>query len=88
MPVNTVLAGRLRVCVHKSNNYFENIVIETGEYLVFEARGSMPDAIIDTWSHIWSYFEQHSELCRSFLTDFKAYKSPEEAHIYIGISTP
>lgn len=73
--------------VDKSNSGFENIVIEAGEYLVFEARGAMPDAIIQTWSYIRSYFEQHPEICRSFLTDFEAYSGPEEAHVYIGIST-
>jgi predicted transcriptional regulator YdeE len=75
------------VSVDKSNSDFENIVIEAGKYLVFEARGAMPNAIIHTWSYIWSYFEQHPEIYRSFLTDFEAYKNPEEAHIYIGIST-
>lgn len=75
------------VSVDKSNSGFKNIVIEAGEYLVFEARGAMPDAIIQTWSYIWSYFEQHPEICRSFLTDFEAYSGPEEAHVYIGIST-
>lgn len=75
------------VSVDKSNGNFENIVIEAGEYLVFKARGAMPDAIIHTWSYIWSYFEQHPELRRRFLTDFETYKSPEVADIYIGIST-
>ncbi|CRY54169.1 MULTISPECIES: GyrI-like domain-containing protein [Yersinia] len=75
------------VSVDKPNSDFENIAIEAGEYLVFEAKGVMPDAIIHTWSNIWSYFEKHPKISRSFLTDFEAYKSPEEAHIYIGIST-
>ncbi|MBL0612079.1 GyrI-like domain-containing protein [Aeromonas jandaei] len=74
------------VSVDKSNSDFENIFIEAGEYLVFEARGAMPDAMIQTWSYIWSYFDQHSEICRNFLTDFEEYRGPEEAHIYIGIS--
>jgi predicted transcriptional regulator YdeE len=70
------------VSVDKSNSGFEHIVIEAGEYIVFEARGAMPDAMIQTWSYIWSYFEKHPEICRSFLTDFEAYSGPEEAHVY------
>lgn len=54
---------------------------------MFEARGAMPEAVIQTWSFIWSYFEQHPEINRSFLTDFETYKTPEEVHIYIGISS-
>ena len=49
--------------------------------------GGMPDAIIHTWSNVWSYFEQYPKICRSFLTDFEAYRSPEQAHIYTGINT-
>lgn len=59
------------------------IEIKEGRYLVFKARGPMPAAIIDTWSFIWRYFEEHS-IKRCFLTDFEAY-GPEGVDIHIGI---
>lgn len=64
---------------------FESLVIEPGRYLVFEARGQMPDAVISTWQHIWAYFEQPDAQTRAFVTDFEAYQAEDLALIYIGI---
>ncbi|WP_248749759.1 GyrI-like domain-containing protein [Pseudomonas sp. MWU15-20650] len=64
---------------------FESLVIEPGRYLVFEAHGPMPEAIIATWQRVWAYFEQPGVESRAFVTDFEVYKADEEALIYIGI---
>lgn len=58
--------------------------IQPGRYLVFQARGAMPAAVIAGWQAIWAYFEQHPEIERRFLTDFEAYTGPEAVDIHIG----
>lgn len=58
--------------------------IQPGHYLVFQARGAMPAAVIAGWQAIWAYFEQHPEIERRFLTDFEAYTGPEAVDIHIG----
>lgn len=64
---------------------FNSITIETGNYLVFENRGPMPQAIIKTWHEIWQYFSSIRQFRRTYLTDFEIYKNPEEFAVYIGI---
>ena len=60
------------------------LYIEPGRYLVFQARGAMPAAVIAGWQAIWAYFEQHPEIERRFLTDFEAYTGPDAVDIHIG----
>lgn len=64
---------------------FESLVIEAGRYLVFEARGQMPDAIIKTWQQIWTCFQQPGAQARAYVTDFEVYQADDLAFIYIGI---
>lgn len=64
---------------------FDSVVIEPGRYLVFEAHGPMPDAIINAWERVWVYFEQPGVEARAFVTDFEVYQADNQALIYIGI---
>lgn len=64
---------------------FDSLVIQAGRYLVFEARGQMPDAIIRAWQQVWAYFEQPGVQTRAFVTDFEAYQADDLALIHIGI---
>lgn len=64
---------------------FESVLIEPGQYLVFEARGPMPQAIISTWQEIWAYFERPDAPARAYRTDFEAYQDQDLAFIHIGI---
>ncbi|OIN53172.1 transcriptional regulator [Pseudomonas costantinii] len=73
------------VATHAPAQGFESMVIEPGRYLVFEARGPMPDAIIKTWQQVWAYFEQPGVESRAFITDFELYQADDVALIYIGI---
>ncbi|MET3132096.1 putative transcriptional regulator YdeE [Oxalobacteraceae bacterium GrIS 1.11] len=65
---------------------FAGVEIAEGEYLVFDAMGPMPAALIQAWDGIWKYFEQHPQVRRSFLTDFEAYCGAEKVQIHIGIA--
>ncbi len=62
------------------------VAIEAGEYLVFSARGPMPQLVIGAWQRIWQYFEAHPEIVRRYRSDFEAYDGPDAVAIHIGIS--
>lgn len=64
----------------------DSVTIQAGKYLIFEGKGSMPQAVIDTWSEIWRYFSSgEPEYVRAYTTDFELYKGDSEIQIYISI---
>ena len=68
------------------NDEMKNVRLEAGKYLMFPAKGELPQAIIDTWGKIWAYFEDPSiDERRAYKTDFELYKSEDEVEIYIGV---
>ena len=73
------------VAVKKPAENFKSIVIDAGDYLVFEAQGPMPEAVISTWGKVWSFFEANPQIQRRYATDFEAYTGPEAVSIYIGV---
>lgn len=62
-----------------------SVRIEGGNYLVFSAKGEMPQMVIDLWETIWAYFEAHPETQRRYRSDFEAYSGPDEVAIHIGV---
>ena len=63
-----------------------SVKIEDGRYLVFPAKGELPQSIMDAWERVWAYFEDPSiDERRAYETDFELYKSATEAEIYIGV---
>ncbi len=62
-----------------------SVTIEAGSYFVFQGKGPMPATVIETWQRIWNYFDRNPEFQRSFISDFEAYKGPDEVAIYIGV---
>lgn len=76
-----VLAG---VAVSKKSDNFENVRILQGEYLVFAKSGTMPNAVIEAWQDVWSYFENSKEQ-RAYTTDFEKYINQDTVEIYISI---
>lgn len=61
------------------------IKVNSGNYLLFQSKGSMPQAVIETWQRVWDYFTETSLHQRCFMTDFEAYSNGDEIAIYIGI---
>lgn len=76
----------LTSCTDQKVNNSNIVTLKKGKYLVFSAKGVMPQVVIDTWGDIWNYFSNDSEYKRSYLTDFELYKSGDEIEIYIGIN--
>lgn len=64
----------------------EQVIIPSGDYMVFGAKGDMPQVVIDTWSKIWDYFStENTPYQRAYTTDFEYYKSQNEIEIHIAI---
>jgi len=60
--------------------------IPTGNYLVFEGKGAIPNCTLEAWQEVWAYFaNEDSEYKRSYTTDFELYTGPEGVSIYINI---
>ncbi|MBK5373469.1 GyrI-like domain-containing protein [Pseudomonas sp. TH08] len=77
-----VIAG---VAVDEASADFQSVTIEAGDYLVFEAQGPLPDAVIATWGKVWTFFEENPQIQRRYATDFETYTGPESVAIHIGI---
>ena len=61
------------------------VQIEAGDYLVFNASGPMPQAVLGAWVAVWQYFEAHPEVRRRYVSDFESYSSPVSATVHIGV---
>lgn len=83
--------GAYRVTVGVTHNNHDaelhTIKINSGNYLVFQGKGPMPQAVIETWKRVWDYFTLRAPYQRCFRTDFEAYSNENEVSIYIGVKT-
>ena len=80
----SVLAGADKI--ETSNVKLEEITLPSGKYMVFNGKGEMPQAVIDAWGEIWTYFSnEESAEKRAYTTDFEHYISESEVNIYIAI---
>lgn len=73
------------VAVTAPDASFGNVEIKAGKYLVFETKGPMPAAVIQTWVAVWQYFETHPQVKRAYLTDFELYAGPDTVQVHIGV---
>ena len=63
--------------------------IQAGHYLVFDAPGPMPQAVIDAWGRIWRYFvDPHCPYQRAYTTDFERYGAEGLIEIFIAVAKP
>lgn len=81
----SVTAGINSNNVSSNDQGLKEVIIQPGHYLVFEARGELPGAIIETWQYIWKYFSDSSSPKRKFTADFEKYISDTEIDIYIAV---
>lgn len=52
---------------------FTGITVPPSKYLVFLAKGKLPEAIIETWKEVWKYFSQSRDHKRTYAADFEIY---------------
>ncbi len=72
--------------IESSSQELEEITLPAGDYLVFEAEGEIPQAVIDCWVQIWKYFSSDNPSHqRAYTTDYEHYKNPNEVDVYIAL---
>lgn len=60
--------------------------IVAGAYLVFEAKGPMPQAVVQAWEGIWRYFaDPHCPHSRAYTTDFERYGAQGQVEVFVGV---
>ena len=81
----SILAGTDQLDANSSAK-LEEIVIPSGKYLVFTAKGDIPGIVIDTWGRVWEYFsKKDAKYERSYTTDFEYYVNQNEIEVYIAV---
>jgi predicted transcriptional regulator YdeE len=65
----------------------QRVDIEAGDYLVFHAKGPMPQAVLTAWQAVWQAFgAPRADYVRRYQTDFEHYVGPDEVALHIGVS--
>ena len=82
---NGQFTATVAVAVSAATPAFDTIEVGGGRYLVFEARGAIPQSVIEAWGKIWPFFETSKEWKRRFATDFEVYRNPGVVEIYIAV---
>ncbi len=57
------------------------IKIPGNKYALFSVKGGLPDALIETWKHIWT----NDEIERKFEADFEVVRGKDEVEIFISL---
>jgi predicted transcriptional regulator YdeE len=85
---HTLLVGGESESTDPVEEPFRAVDVPAAEYLVFAAEGTMPDALIETWTGIWKYFEASAER-RAFTVDFEIHdpRTPERVDVYIAVES-
>lgn len=63
-----------------------SLMIPAGEFLVFNAQGPMPKALIDTWMAIWNYFHDGAKHRRLYTTDYEVHRSADRVDVHIAVA--
>ena len=75
----------------KSLDFLNEVTIEAGKYLLFEAEASSSDdnargaTVMALWGEVWAYFGGNPKHIRAFLTDFDFYKDATHIEVYVSI---
>ena len=61
--------------------------VPDGSYLLFECKGEMPRALIETWMRIYEYFDANPPYTRAYAADFEIHDAsePDRVEIYVGV---
>ena len=82
---NGQFTATVAVAVSTATPAFDTIEVSGGRYLVFEARGAIPQSVIEAWGRIWSFFDASKEWKRRFAADFELYRNQDMVEIHVGI---
>lgn len=63
----------------------QRVTIPAGNYLVFGCVGVMPQAVVDGWRSVWSFFERGDGPTRAYTADFEVYRDSQPREIWVAI---
>lgn len=75
----------IAVSARSNSRQFDTVEVRGGTYMVFEAKGAMPQVIVETWGSIWKFFETNAACKRKYTTDFELYTAADEIAIHIAV---
>jgi predicted transcriptional regulator YdeE len=62
------------------------VTVPAGDYLVFAARGPMPEALAATWARVAEFFE-HAPMARAFTADLEVhYPAGSAVDVFVAIA--
>lgn len=61
------------------------VMLEVGDYLVFQGCGRMFDMVMEIWGQVWYYFESDDVLECVFLIDYEVFEGGDQVIIYVGV---
>lgn len=82
---NGPFTATVAVSVNAAAAAFDTIEVGGGRYLVFEARGAIPQSVIEAWGRIWPFFAMSKEWKRRYDVDFEVYRNTDVVEIYIAV---
>lgn len=82
---NGPFTATVAVSVTAAAAAFDTIKVGGGRYLVFEARGAIPQSVIEAWGRIWPFFAMSKEWKRRYDVDFEVYRNTDVVEIYIAV---
>ncbi len=56
-----------------------------GSYLTFRFSGPLPQAILDGWRDVWTYFAQENAPARAYTSDFEIYPEAGLVEIWVAV---
>lgn len=65
----------------------ETTEVPDGSYLMFEATGPLPGALVEAWQRIIAYFEGSTPYRRVYKADFELHdhSTPGRVEVYVGV---
>ena len=61
------------------------VPIVQGSYLTFRYSGALPQAVIDGWREVWTYFASGKAPARAYTSDFEMYSAASAVEIWVAV---
>ena len=60
-------------------------MVPAAQYLTFPCPGVLPEAVIDGWRRVWTYFAQPDAPARAYTADLEVYNDSGPVEIWVAI---
>ena len=80
-----LLVGRELTQLTSTVAELETETLPAGQYLTFSCPGTMPQAVINGWRAVWSFFGQPDAPARAYTADFEVYSESKPVELWVAI---